>query len=104
MEDIEEILKQANECLNCKKPMCRTGCPIATNIPEFINQIKQKNFHQAYSILQENNLMSEICSKVCPTEEQCMSKCVKGIKGNPVQISNLENFTDIWQLLKNQEI
>ena len=96
MENIETALKQANECLNCKNPMCRKGCPIATNIPEFIAQIKQENFLQAYNILQENNFMSEICSNICPTEKQCMGKCIKGIKGKPVEINNLEKFVNNW--------
>ena len=71
---MEEILKLAEECLNCKKPMCRTGCPIATNIPAFIEQIKNNNLEKAYKILQENNFLSSICSRVCPTERQCMRK------------------------------
>lgn len=96
MENIETALKQANECLNCKNPMCRKGCPIATNIPEFIAQIKQENFLQAYNILQENNFMSEICSNICPTEKQCMGKCIKGIKGKSVEINNLEKFVNNW--------
>lgn len=96
MEKIDEILNIANKCLNCKKPMCKEGCPIATNIPEFIYQIKQKNFKQAYNILQESNPMSEICSIVCPAENQCMGHCVKNLKGDPVQISYLEKFVNNW--------
>ena len=71
MDNLEEILKEANECLNCKNPLCRKGCPISTNIPEFIDAIKNKNLEKAYAILQQNNIMSDICSNVCPYEEYC---------------------------------
>lgn len=96
MEKLDDILEKANKCLNCKNPMCRKGCPIATNIPRFISKIKENDFEEAYYILQENNIMSEICSTVCPVENQCMGSCVRGIKGEPVQISNLERFINYW--------
>ena len=96
MENLDDVLNKASKCLNCKKPMCRKGCPIATNIPEFISKIKENNYLEAYNILQENNLMSEICSTVCPVERQCMGSCVRGIKGEPVQINYLERFINDW--------
>lgn len=101
MKDIDNISLQASKCLTCQKPLCKKGCPIATNIPEFINKIKQSNFLAAYNILQENNLMSEICSTVCPVEKQCMGSCVKGIKGEPVQINYLEKFINTWANANN---
>ena len=30
------VVNEARRCLHCKKPMCREGCPINTNIPEVI--------------------------------------------------------------------
>lgn len=93
---MEDILQEANKCLGCKRPMCREACPVHTNIPEFINRIKEKKFEEAYEILQENNIMSEICSIVCPTEIQCMGSCVRGIKGEPVNINKLEHFVNEW--------
>ena len=96
MYNLDEVLIEANKCLNCKNPMCKKGCPIATSIPEFIAKIKENNYIEAYNILQEKNLMSEICSTVCPVEEQCMGSCVRGIKGEPVQINYLERFINNW--------
>lgn len=103
MENIDIILEKASKCLNCKSPMCRKGCPISTNIPEFISKIKEKNFEEAYYILQENNLLSEICSTVCPVENQCMGNCIKGIKGNAIEINLLENFINNWAKEHNIE-
>ena len=36
-------LEEANRCLQCKKPMCREGCPIHTNIPEMIRLFKEND-------------------------------------------------------------
>lgn len=96
MYDINDIENKANKCLNCKNPMCRTGCPIATAIPDFISKLKENDYKSAYELLQENNVMSEICSRICPVEQQCMSRCVRGIKGEPVQINYLEKFINDW--------
>lgn len=96
MEKLEQVLEQAGKCLNCKNPMCRKGCPISTNIPAFITKIKENNFLEAYKILQENNIMSEICSTVCPVENQCMGSCIKGLKGEPIHINYLEKFINDW--------
>lgn len=96
MKDIDNVLEKASKCLNCKNPMCRQGCPIATNIPSFISKIKENNFEEAYYILQENNLLSEICSTVCPVENQCMGSCIRGIKDEPIEINYLEKFINNW--------
>lgn len=89
-------IEQANNCLKCKNPMCKKGCPISTNIPDFIEKIKTKEFEEAYNILLSNNILSEICSTICPTEYQCVGNCVCGIKGNPVKINELEKFINTW--------
>lgn len=94
MEKIEEM---ANYCLNCKlKPCSEKGCPIKTQIPEFITEIKNKNLKKAYDILQENNICSHICSIVCPQEEQCEGSCVRGIKSTPTHIGLLEKYVNEW--------
>jgi len=81
MEIPAEILEEANKCLNCKNPFCRKGCPISTKIPDFITAIKNKDMQKAYEILQENNIMSDICSNVCPYEEYCVRTLHKRYKG-----------------------
>ena len=75
--NMEEVKNAANWCLNCKLKPCSTkGCPMRTNIPEFITEIKEENFERAYQILQSNNIFSHICGIVCPQEEQCEGSCV----------------------------
>lgn len=96
METIEEIKEKAKYCLNCKLKPCSKGCPMNTNIPEFIEKIKEENFEEAYYILKENNIFSHICSIICPQEEQCEGSCVRGIKSNPTSIGKLEQFVNEW--------
>ena len=101
---MKEILNFANDCLNCKiKPCSMKGCPIKTNIPEFISMVKEEKFEEAYKILQENNLSSYICSLVCPQEEQCEGSCVRGIKDIPVHIGNIEKAVNEWAIKNNYE-
>ena len=97
MENIEEIKQKANWCLQCKtKPCMEKGCPIHTNIPEFISKIKEEKFKEAYDILQENNIFSHICGTICPQEDQCEGSCVRGIKQVPTSIGKLEKFVNEW--------
>lgn len=101
---MEKIKEMANYCLNCKmKPCSIKGCPIQTNIPEFITEVKNENFEKAYDILQENNIFSHVCSIVCPQEEQCEGSCVRGIKSSPTSIGKLEKIVNDWAIDNNYE-
>lgn len=99
MEGIKDI---ANNCLNCKiKPCSTKGCPIHTNIPEFIEEIKKGNYKKAYDILKENNICSYICSLICPQEEQCEGSCIRAIKSKATDIGKLEKFVNEWAIKNN---
>lgn len=89
MENIDEI---ASYCLNCKVKPCQKGCPLGNDIPEFIKNVKEHNFKQAYSVLSKTTVLESICGRICPHMSQCMGKCVRGIKSNPVNIGKLESF------------
>ena len=97
MEDIESIKEKARLCLGCPtKPCSEKGCPVHTKIPEFIKLIKEEKIEEAYFMLQDNNIFSMICGLICPQEEQCEGKCVRGIKSNPTDIGDLEAFVNEW--------
>ena len=101
---MEQIKEKAVYCLNCKtKPCAIKGCPIQTEIPEFITEIKNENYKKAYDILQENNICSYICSLVCPQEEQCEGSCVRAIKSEATHIGELEKFVNEWAIENNYE-
>ena len=100
-----EIKKEAEYCLHCKnKPCSNIGCPLNNNIPEFIEKIKEENFKEAADILYQTTVLPSICGRVCPHYKQCMGSCVRGIKGNPVNIGKLETFAGDWALENNYQI
>ena len=86
------VIAEAKRCLNCKKPLCRQGCPINTPIPDMIQMFLNGEIKEAGKMLFENNPMSIVCSIVCNHANQCQGHCVRGIKGEPVEISTIENF------------
>ena len=91
---VDEAKEKANYCLNCKvKPCSLKGCPLGNNIPEFIKQIKEENYLEAYKILSETTVLQGVCGRICPHKKQCQGSCVRGIKGEPVAIGDLEAFT-----------
>ncbi len=87
------VIDEANRCLQCPNPRCReNGCPIHTNIPEMIRLFKENRMMEAAQMLFENNPLSMVCSLVCNHENQCEGNCVRGIKGEPIHISSIENY------------
>lgn len=92
----EQAVDEANRCLNCKNKPCVGGCPVSIDIPEFIAKIREKDFEGAYQIISKSSSLPAVCGRVCPQETQCESKCVRGIKGEPVAIGRLERFVADW--------
>ena len=90
--DEQTAIMEANRCLGCKNMPCVSGCPVNIHIPEFIAKIKEYDFEGAYSVIARSSSLPAICGRVCPQETQCESKCVRGIKGEPVGIGRLERF------------
>ena len=85
----EQAVDEANRCLNCKHKPCVSGCPVCIDIPAFIEKVKERDFAAAYEILSKSSSLPAVCGRVCPQETQCESKCVRGIKGEPVAIGRL---------------
>lgn len=92
----EEAMQEAARCINCKNAQCVKGCPVAIDIPGFIEQIKDGNIEEAYRILSRSSALPAVCGRVCPQESQCEGKCIRGIKGEPVSIGKLERFAADW--------
>ena len=86
------VIDEANRCLQCKKPLCREGCPVHTPIPDMIRALREERLEEAAYMLFDNNPMSLVCSLVCNHENQCEGHCVLGRKGHPVHISSIENY------------
>ena len=94
--DEATAIDEAMRCLNCKTMPCVAGCPVNIHIPDFICKIKEGDFEAAYQIINKTSSLPAVCGRVCPQETQCESKCVRGIKGEPVGIGRLERFVADW--------
>ena len=91
--DEETAYLEASRCLNCPNPRCVTGCPVRVDIPKFVAALSRRDPEGAYASLISDNSLPAVCGRVCPQETQCESKCVLGVKGEPVAIGRLERFT-----------
>ena len=89
-------LDEAARCLNCKNSPCVSGCPVNIAIPAFIAKLREGDFEGAYQVISASSSLPAVCGRVCPQETQCESKCVRGIKGEPVGIGRLERFAADW--------
>ncbi len=99
----EMAVFEAQRCLHCKNRPCVSGCPVNVPIPEFIGHVANGEFEEAYQVLSSANSLPAVCGRVCPQETQCESKCVRGIKGEPVGIGRLERFVADWHMQNVKE-
>ena len=99
----EMAVEEATRCINCKNKPCMGGCPVRVRIPEFIEKVANKEFEEAYKIITTTNGLPAVCGRVCPQETQCESKCIRGIKDEPVAIGRLERFVADWHLANSSE-
>ena len=92
----EEAQEEATRCLNCKNAKCVQGCPVSINIPEFIHNVKEGNFEEAYKVIGKSSALPAVCGRVCPQETQCEGQCIRGIKGEAISTGKLERFVADW--------
>jgi glutamate synthase (NADPH/NADH) small chain len=93
----EAAIKEAQRCLQCKKPGCVAGCPVEIDIPGFIQLIKEEKFTESIRHIWKKNSLPAVCGRVCPQEIQCEGLCIVGKKEEPVAIGNLERFVADWE-------
>ena len=99
----EMAMEEATRCINCKNKPCMSGCPVCVRIPEFIAQVAAGNFDEAYNIITSTNGLPAVCGRVCPQENQCEGKCIRGIKGEPVAIGRLERFVADYHMAHSND-
>ncbi len=91
-----QAVDEAKRCLSCKQKPCVSGCPVGIDIPAFVALVAQADFEGAYRVIARASTLPAVCGRVCPQERQCESKCVRGLKGEPVAIGRLERFVADW--------
>lgn len=94
--NMEEAVEEASRCIGCKNAQCVKGCPVAIDIPGFIEKVKGGDIEAAYQVISKSSALPAVCGRVCPQESQCEGKCIRGIKGEPISIGKLERFTADW--------
>lgn len=92
MENLEKIKLYTERCLNCKVKPCQKGCPLSNDIPTFISFVKEGNIKRAYEILTNTTMLGSVCGRICPHKKQCKGNCIRGIKGEPVNIGEIESY------------
>ena len=98
----KEMQEKANYCLNCKvKPCSNKGCPLNNDIPTFMRLVKEGNMEEAYYTLLKTSILGSVCGRICPHYKQCMGSCVRGIKGESVQIGDIEAYISDYGLEHN---
>lgn len=101
---LDQAMREAERCLQCKGRDCVAGCPVQVSIPEFIEALACGNLPEAARVLLQNNALPAVCGRVCPQEDQCEIKCVRNIKGTAVAIGNLERFVADWALTNRDKL
>lgn len=96
MSDI--VISEAKRCLQCKKPLCKMGCPVNTPFNEVVKLLLEGSIVDAGELLFQNNPLSIICSLVCPHEKQCQGSCVLGKKGDPIKVGMVENYVSDYYI------
>ncbi|MBS5481605.1 MAG: NADPH-dependent glutamate synthase [Acutalibacteraceae bacterium] len=96
-------VEEAKRCLHCKNKPCQSGCPVGIDIPAFIAKVAEEDMEGAYEVLSASSALPAVCGRVCPQENQCEGKCVRGIKGEPVGIGRLERFVADWHREHTEE-
>jgi len=89
---LSEALREAERCIQCSRPTCISGCPVAIDIPRFIRHLLVKDVDGALGVIREASILPSVCGRVCPQETQCESQCVIARKMEPVAIGRLERF------------
>ncbi len=95
-----DIINEAQRCLKCKKPMCKEGCPVHTDIPIIMQLFLDGKMDEAGKKLFDNNPLSALCSLICPHEKNCMGHCVLNRKGAPIKFYEVETYISTFYLEK----
>ena len=95
-------IEEAARCLKCKKPLCREGCPVGTDIPEMARLIQDNQIEVAGEMLFDNNPLSVVCALICPHENQCEGHCILNRKGEPIHVSTMEHYVSDYYLCRKK--
>lgn len=94
--DEQEVIREAQRCIQCKGAPCELNCPINMKVLAMIRAIAKRDFKQAFFIIKEDNSIPAITGRVCPQESQCEGVCPLAQDGEGINIGKLEAFVADW--------
>lgn len=85
----EELINQANRCMDCGIPYCHSfGCPVGNRIPEWIDMVYRDRWPEALDLLHATDNFPEITGRICPAP--CEAACTLSINQPAVTIRHIE--------------
>lgn len=87
-----EVKIAASKCETCVTKPCQIGCPLNIDIPEFIENVKNNNYGEAFKVLCKSTFLPSVCGKICPVDKQCQGSCAKKVSYDPVEIGKIESY------------
>ena len=92
----DEAVAEAKRCLQCKVPVCETGCPVRMDIKDIIGLIADEKYEEAFLLSKKDNAVPAMTGRVCPQEDQCEGKCILEKQDKAINIGKLFAFVADW--------
>ncbi len=78
----------ASVCSSLFDAPCQNTCPAETNVPGYIQLIKEGRYFEAYDLNREVNPLTAVCGRVCP--HPCQARCKRGEYDESLNIVTLK--------------
>ena len=76
--------EQASRCIQCPEPVCISGCPLGSRIPEWLALTAEGQFLEAAAVLHSTSNLPEVCASSCPADRLCEGMCILEGRAEPV--------------------
>ena len=83
---------EASRCLFCHDAPCNQACPAGVDVAGFLRRVKTGNLLGADALIRRDNVLSEVCGHLCPTEELCASACCRSALDQPIDIGGVQAY------------
>ncbi len=87
---LEEVMKEAERCIMCRKPKGQINCPAHCQIPDMMFNIREGDPLEAAKLAYEYYAFPRSLHRICPA--LCAQNCIIGKKGDPVNIFDVVRY------------
>ena len=99
--EVSEIMKSKDHCIQEESPYCNTACPVHVNVRSLMQGIRQGNYDQVYKMYAKKVLFPGIISRIC--DEPCKNSCIRDKLDAPLSIRLLEKAVIDYRNSNNSE-